>query len=241
METRPLIDTDDILHAFERRYRLKKRVNICISILIAILGITSFLYGIRLEAMPTIFRWMTVDGTIFTTLSAIAFIVVNIVEIRKNTEMTRKPVYYIRLSSAVAESVILIVVIVSQLPLFTEHLPVFDRYDSFVMHVLIPLLGIGSFLGNDSPIGRLKPKERWHGTWFVSFYGVIVLPMIATGTLQTDMIPYFFLDFWHYPWATALAFVFIYGSAWLMGWFLSERNRKWSWIWFKGVAQEGLE
>ena len=101
---------DDVLHAFDRRYRRKKLTNLCISVLIAALGVSSFLYGIRLESIRTIFRWMTVDGTVFTTLGALAFIVINLVEIWRNTEMTRKLVYYIRLSSAVAESVIFIVV-----------------------------------------------------------------------------------------------------------------------------------
>ena len=232
---------DEILEAFEHRYRQKKTTNICVSGLIAILGITSFLYGIRLESISTIFRWMTVDGTVFTTLGAMAFIAINIVEIWKSTEMTRKTVYYIRLSSAVAESVILIVVLFSQLPIFPEHLPMFDRYDSFVMHILVPILGTASFLANDSPIGKLSAMERWHGTWFVSFYAVIVLSLIATGALPTDMIPYFFLDFRHYAWATAIAFAFIYGCAYLMGWYLSEKNRKLSWLWFKGVAQKRHE
>ena len=230
-----------VFEAFEHRYRQKKTINICISGLIAILGITSFLYGIRLESIPTIFRWMTVDGTIFTTLGAIAFIAINIVEVSKNTEMTRTTVYYIRLSSAVAESVIMIVVLFSQLPFAMEHLPMFDRYDSFVMHVLVPLLGISSFLMNDSPIGKLSATQRLHGTWFVSFYAVIVVPLIATGAIPTDMIPYFFLDFRHYAWATAIAFVFIYGCAYLMGWYLSEKNRKLSWLWFKGIAQNRHE
>ena len=232
---------DQILEAFERRFRQKKRINICVSSFIAILGITSFLYGIRLESISTIFRWMTVDGTVFTTLGAIAFIAINIVEVRKSTEMTRITVYYIRLSSAVAESVILIVVLFSQLPFFLEHLPMFDRYDSFVMHILVPLLGISSFLANDSPIGKLSAMERWHGTWFVSFYAIIVLPLIAAEVIPTHMIPYFFLDFRHYAWATAVAFVFIYGCAYLMGWYLSEKNRKLSWLWFKGIAQSGHE
>lgn len=226
----------EILKAFERRYFLKKITNICISCLIAILGITSFLYGIQLESISTIFRWMTVDGTVFTTLGAMAFIVINIVEVSKHTEMTRKIVYYIRLSSAVAESVILIVVLFSQLPFFEEHLPIFDRYDSFVMHILLPLLAISSFLTNDSPIGKLRPKERWHGTWFVSFYAVIILTLITAKALPTDMIPYYFLDFRHHAGASAVAFVFIYSCAYLMGWHLSEMNRKLSWLWFKGIA-----
>jgi len=69
----------DILETFNQRYALKKRVNLIISILIAVLGVTSFLYGLRLEPMPTIFRWMTVDGTVFTTISAILCFVVNLV------------------------------------------------------------------------------------------------------------------------------------------------------------------
>ncbi|MBQ8953967.1 MAG: hypothetical protein IJ048_07605 [Clostridia bacterium] len=180
---------------------------------------------------------MTVDGTVFTTLGALAFIAINLVEIWLNTEMTRKLVYYIRLSSAVAESVIFIVVLFSQFPLFPEHSPLFDRYDSFVMHVLVPILGIASFLTNDSPIGKLNAVERWHGTWYVTFYAVIVLMLIASDTLPVEMIPYYFLDFRHYPGATAFAFVFIYGCAYVMGWCLSVWNRKLSWLWFKGIAR----
>jgi len=70
---------EDILEAFNQRYALKKRANLIISVLTAVLGVTSFLYGLRLEPMPTIFRWMTVDGTVFTTISAILCFVVNLV------------------------------------------------------------------------------------------------------------------------------------------------------------------
>ncbi len=228
--------------AFDRRYRRKKMTNFLYSALIFLLGITSFLYGLRLESMPTIFRWMTVDGTLFTTLGAAVFVVVNLVEMLTYTEMTKVPVYYIRLSAAVAESIIFIVVLFSQLPLFPEHLPVFDRYDSFVMHILIPILGIGSFLLNDSPIGRLKPMERWHGTWYVTFYAAIILALIGTKALPSELIPYFFLDFRAQGWGVfSLAFMFIYGSAYLMAWCLSEWNRKLSWRWFRNVFRSAKE
>ncbi len=229
---------EEIQRNYNRRYRLKKTTNLLLSELIAFLGITSFLYGLTLESIPTIFRWMTVDGTLFTTVGATAFIAVNLVEILAHTELTRTSVYYIRLSSAVAESIIFIVVIVSQLPFFPEHLPVFDRYDSFVMHLLVPVLGIWSFLINDSPIGRLKPRERWYGTWYVTCYAVNILFLIDTGLLPSRLIPYFFLDFRQNGWGIFLgAFVFIYASAYLMAWALSEWNRKLSWLWFKGVAR----
>ena len=224
--------------AFTQRYVMKKRANLTISMWIAVLGITSFLYGLRLEPMPTIFRWMTVDGTLFTTVSAILCIGVNLLEVLRNTELTWRSVYYLRLSSAVAESVILIVVLFSQLPVFPEHLPLLDRYDSFVMHVLVPLLGIESFLINDSPIGRLKPGQRWRGTLFISCYGVNIFTLISTGLLPPELIPYPFLNYRENGWGFFLAaFLFIYGCGYLMAWGISEANRKLSWLWFKGIAR----
>ena len=155
---------DIVMYRFHRRYRLKKAVNLCITSVVAVLGITSFLYGLQYESFKTIFRWMTVDGTLFTTFCAIAFILVNLYEILGNTELTSIPIYYIRLSSVVAESVKFGVTLISQLPFFDEHIPIIDRYDYFVMHIVVPILSVTSFLTNDSSIGKLKPMERWRGT-----------------------------------------------------------------------------
>lgn len=230
-------DLDGIWDTFELRYRKKKITNICISVLIVLLGVSSFIFGWHLEPSITIFRFLTVDGTLFTTAGAAVFVVANVIELLADTEVTRKTVYFIRLSAAVAESVIFIVVMFSQLPFFSQHLPVVDRYDSFVMHVLIPILGIASFLINDSPIGKLKPRQLWHGTWFVTFYAVIVLSLIASEILPTELIPYFFLDFRHVHWSVfAFAFVFVYSSAYLMAGRLSEWNRTLSWLWFKDIT-----
>lgn len=229
---------DDIQAAFDRQYRKKKRANLIISTLIAVLDVTAFCYGLTLEPMPTIFRWLTVDGCLFTTISAIACIVVNLVEMLRNTELTRRSVYYLRLSSAVAESVIFVVVLFSQLPFFPEHLPFFDRYDSLVMHVLVPLLGVESFLINDPPIGRLKPAQRWQGTWFVSYYAINILTLIGTGLLPPELIPYPFLNYRDNGWGLFLsAFVFVYGVGYLTAWGISEGNRKLSWLWFRDVAR----
>ena len=150
--------------------------------------------------------------------------------------MTSIVVYYIRLSCAVAETVIFIVVLFSQLPVFPEHLPVVDRYDSFIMHVVIPVLMMTSFLANDSPIGRLKPRQIWNGTWFITVYAVVIFTLIGTGRLPHELIPYFFLDVGNNPWyITAAAFGFIYGTAWVMAWKLSEGNRRLSWLWFRNL------
>lgn len=233
---------DDIQAAFDRQYRKKKRANLIISMLIAVLGITSFLYGLRLESIATIFRWLTVDGAMFTTISAIVCIAVNLVEVLRNTELTRRWAYYLRLSSAVAESVIFAVVLFSQLPVFPEHLPIFDRYDSFVMHVLIPVLCIESFLINDPPIGKLKPGQRWQGTWYVTYYAINILTLIATGLLPPELIPYPFLNYKENGWLVFFgAFVFVYGCGYLLAWGISEGNRKLSWLWFKNIARGGAQ
>jgi len=230
-------DYDNILNSFNKRYHLKKRTNLIISVIIVLFGTTSFVFGLRLEPSVTIFRWMTVDGTVFTTLVSFIFVIVNVGELLLDTEMTAVWIYYIRLSMAVVESVIFIVVMFSQLPFFGEHIPVFDRYDSFVMHILIPVIGVFSFLVNDPPIGRLSPKERLQGTWFITYYAVNITILISSGVLSSEMIPYFFLDYRNNPWwLTLLATVFIYGCGYLMGWLLSELNRRLSWLWFKNIA-----
>ena len=114
---------ESILFSFERRYRLKKLVNLCITAVIAVLGITSLLCGLQYDRIPTIFRWMTVDGTVFTTVGALVFVAVNLRELLPGTEMTRRSVYFLRLSSAAAEAVIFTVVWISQLPFLPAHIP----------------------------------------------------------------------------------------------------------------------
>ena len=231
---------DNTMRNFDRRYRIKKTSNLCITAVTAVLGITSFRYGLRLESMKTILRWMTVDGTLFTTFGALAFLAVNLWELLANTEMTRRSVYFLRLSSAVAETVIFLVVIISQIPFFTEHIPFVGRYDHFAMHMLIPILSVSSFLVNDSPLGKLKPLDHCRGTWFVTCYGVTIFTLISTNTLPEAMIPYFFLNYRKYAWVTVFSFDFIYGIAYFMSRMLSEWNRKLSWLWFKDIAREHM-
>lgn len=124
-----------------------------------------FIYYFDGEGLLT-FGWMTVDGTIFTTLMTIFFVAVNTTELIEDTELTLRSVYFARLSSAVAESLILIVVLISQLPVFPQHMHIL-RYDMMCMHILIPLLTILSFVYNDSPMPRLRFKDLMKGTWFI--------------------------------------------------------------------------
>ena len=230
-------DLDRVEKALNRSLLRKNSVNICVSALIVILGVSSFLYGLTLEPSVTIFRFLTVDGTLFTTVGALCCIVINLVEILRMEDVSSTAAFYIRFSMAVAESVIFIVVAFSQLPFFDQHLPVFDRYDSFVMHAVIPVLGVGSFLFNDSPIGRLSHWERMAGASYVTVYAVIIVTLISTERLPSELIPYFFLDYRNNGFGVfALAFVFVYGVAYLMGWGLSEWNMKCSWVWFRDLA-----
>ena len=104
-ERRASPDYDGIWDAYEGRFRKKKITNICISVLIVFLGVSSFIYGWHIEPGITIFRFLTVDGTLFTTAAAAVFVIANLIEILAETEVTRKTVYYVRLSAAVAESV----------------------------------------------------------------------------------------------------------------------------------------
>lgn len=231
------INFEAVERALNESLARKNRANLLLSALIVVLGVSSFLYGLTLEHSVTIFRFLTVDGTLFTTLGALVCIGVNLVELAIRSDITSVITYYVRLAMAVAESVIFIVVVFSHLPFFSQHLPMFDRYDSFVMHVLIPILGVGSFLVNDSPIGRLSFGERWYGTAFVTFYGVIILSLISSNRLPSELIPYFFLDYRNEGWGIfVFAFVFVYSVAYLMAWGLSEWNMKFSWLWFRNLV-----
>ena len=221
---------------FKQRYKLKKAVNMIISEIITVLGVVSFnfIWNYDNDVLLT-FRWMTVDGTVYTTLISFVFVIVDMFEIIRYTELTKENVYFMRLSAAVAEGLIFCVVLLSQLPISPEHMHIF-RFDMFNMHIVIPILMIGSFIFNDSPLGKLSFIDRLRGCWFVTIYALIILILILTGIIPSEQIPYFFLDVYNMPYLTALGcFGFIYALSLLLSLCLSELNRKLSWVWFKGI------
>lgn len=222
---------------FEYRYKIKKFVNVLISAAIFISGVLSLVYiwNYDQDGLLT-FRWLTVDGTIFTSAIAFFYVIVSILEILHYTELTNRYVYFMRLASAVAESLILVVVLLSQLPFSNQHLHIF-RFDMFQMHVLIPVLTVASFILNDSPIGKLNFLQKLHGTWFITLYAVVIITLIKTGILLPDKIPYFFLDVTSLPFISFLGYVvFVYALGITLSYFLSCWNRKLSWIWFRGIT-----
>ena len=97
---------------FDNRYRAKKIVNMICSIIIIFMGVFSviYIYEFDNDGIMT-FRWMTVDGTIYTTILTIIVVACNVYELIRKTEVSRKVVYLLRLSSAVTEGIIIIVVV----------------------------------------------------------------------------------------------------------------------------------
>lgn len=231
------INLDVVWDNFEKRYRNKKIINLIISSVIIVAGIFAVIYVFRFDKEGVLtFRWLTVDSTIFTIVMTMLFVVINIVEIKHKTEMTRKSVYYVKLSSAVAEGLTIIVVLTSQLPVFSEHMHIL-RPDMFCMHILIPILTITSFVTNDSPIGRLKFGKLLHGLGFVALYSVNIVILIRTGVITKEQIPYFFLDFDNMSVTLLIiGFVFIYGVSFVLSMGLSTLNRKIYWSWFSNIT-----
>ena len=222
---------------FDRQYRIKKLANFVVSLIIVVLGISSVIFIFLHDGDGWLtFRWLTVDGTIFTTVLSIVFVVIDIIDFVYLSEHYSTAVYFMRLAAAVAEGLIMIVVLISQLPVFSEHMHIF-RYDMFNMHILIPLLMIASFVLNDPPIGILRFSQKWHGSWYVTLYAAVVIMLIITGVIPTERIPYFFLDVTHLPLLDLAGyFVIIYGIAFGLSCLLSYLNRKLSWLWLHDLA-----
>jgi hypothetical protein len=180
-------------------------------------------------------RWLTVDGTLFTMTGSFIFIIVNMYEIVTGNEMTRIPVYFIRLSCAVSEAVIMIVVFIG----FCLGDPsALDEWDEIVTHAIMPVLMVISFITNDSPIGKVKPVMRLHGTWFITIYGLVIIQLFATEIIPMSMIPYPFLNPDLLPlWMIVGAILIIYLIAFIIATILYQLNRKLSWLWFRGITR----
>ena len=169
-------------------------------------------------------------ATVLTSLTSAAMVVMNLIELKAGSELTITSLYYWRLSSAVTEMMVLLIVLIGYLPFFSDH-PVIGRYDMLNMHVLIPLLAIGSFVFNDSPIGKISMKHLLNGLYIIIIYTVFILTLIITYVIPENKIPYSFLDIRHQPvWFILLAFVVVYGGGYLLSWLFCWLNLKLSWV-----------
>ena len=229
---------DIVSNRISKRMRTKKLVNAITCAVISVLGVLSLIYKVNYEGNFLVcLRELTVNGTIFTIVVSFCYFVTNVFEMIYDHEVEREFFYYLRLSSAVAEFVIALVVMIGQLPVVPDK-PVIARFDMFNMHVLIPVLTILSFVFHDPSIGKLKPLSRWKGLIFVTLYALIIVPSILTGIIPQNKIPYSFLNFYtSNPFYILFSACFVFLGGYLISWMLSEWNRRASWLWYKNVAR----
>lgn len=232
-------EIDEFAARFGRRYILKKRVNALLCFFIAFCGATAVQYSVFIfhNNLFDRLRYMTFWGTIFTTVVSFITGIVCIVEAAKETEVTNRPVYFLRLASATTESVIVAVVLFGLTPLVPD-VPDISSYPGIMMHIVVPTTTVLSFLLNDSPIGRFKPGDPAKGTLFVAVYAVVMTTLYGTGTIPSERAPYSFLDFQN----TSMGFklvclvgIFIVGYA--VSWLHMKLNMKLSWIWFGDIER----
>lgn len=102
------MNLDAIDKKFRKRYVIKKVFNGILCLLTAFSGFSAVLYSVFIFKSNLFdrLRYMTFNGTIFTSIISLIFAFVSCFEILKDTELTSRNVYYMRLSSAVTEFVI---------------------------------------------------------------------------------------------------------------------------------------
>ena len=217
------------------RFKYKKQLNILIGLTISILGFCSFLISV-VEDMDwdflSDFRFMTINGTLFTSTISLITAIISIAEIIKGEDLISKKIYFLRLTSVVTESIIALVIFVSLVP-FIPDKPNILKYDSFNMHVIIPALTIISFLIAEPPAAKIKPIMRFNGSALITIYAVIMINLILWGFIPQDKIPYSFLEVNTRPlWYVLLAGAIIYSCAYFMSWGYISLNKRVSEKWY---------
>ena len=227
-------EIEEFSRRFRRRYILKKKVNALLCFLIAFCGISAVIYSM-LAFHKDLFdrlRFLTYCGTIFTAIVSFAFGVVCFAEAAKETEVTYKWVYFLRLSSAATELIIFAVVMFGLLPIVPD-IPDVRSYSGIMTHIVVPFATVASFLLNDPPFGKPKAADPLKGMIFVGFYGLVMTISFASGILSSEIAPYSFFDFKKTSLLFKLAclagiLAVSYGASWL----LMRLNMKLSWVWF---------
>lgn len=202
-----------------------KVLSLIACVMTVILGLTAFAYKANYEgSVVSCFREMTVDGTLFTCLVAIIIGIQRIRELRARQDLPSRPCYFLHLSAAVTEELILLVVLIGSLPFFPDH-PVFLRYDMINMHVLLPLITMTTFVLFSQYPGKLRPHDRLNGLIFIICYAVIMISLILLNVIPESKIPYSFLNVRHCaPWYLLLAFVVLFGNSIAVSWWMTRAN-----------------
>ena len=217
------------------RFKYKKQLNILISLTISVLGFCSFFISVIRDMnwdFLSDFRFMTINGTVFTSIISLITAVISLAEIIKGEDIKLEKFYFLRLTSVVTESIIAIVILMSLFP-FIPDKPNILKYDSFNMHVIIPILTIISFLIAEPPSNKIKPIMRLNGSALITIYSVIIVSLILWGVIPQSEIPYSFLEVNTRPlWYILLAGVIIYAGAYFLSWGYIELNKKISKSWY---------
>ena len=217
------------------RFKYKKQLNILISLTISVLGFCSFFISVIRDMnwdFLSDFRFMTINGTVFTSIISLITAVISLAEIIKGEDIKLEKFYFLRLTSVVTESIIAIVILMSLFP-FIPDKPNILKYDSFNMHVIIPILTIVSFLIAEPPSEKIKPIMRFNGSALITIYSVIIVSLILWGVIPQSEIPYSFLEVNTRPlWYVLLAGVIIYAGAYFLSWGYIELNKKISKSWY---------
>lgn len=217
------------------RFKYKKQLNILISLTISVLGFCSFFISVVRDMnwdFLSDFRFMTINGTVFTSIISLITAVISLAEIIKGEDIKLEKFYFLRLTSVVTESIIAIVILMSLFP-FIPDKPDILKYDSFNMHVIIPILTIISFLIAEPPSDKIKPIMRFNGSALITIYSVIIVSLILWGVIPQSEIPYSFLEVNTRPlWYILLAGVIIYAGAYFLSWGYIELNKKISKSWY---------
>ncbi len=217
------------------RFKYKKQLNILISLTISVLGFCSFFISVVRDMnwdFLSDFRFMTINGTVFTSIISLITAVISLAEIIKGEDIKLEKFYFLRLTSVVTESIIAIVILMSLFP-FIPDKPDILKYDSFNMHVIIPALTIISFLIAEPPSDKIKPVMRFNGSALITIYSVIIVSLILWGVIPQKDIPYSFLEVNTRPlWYILLAGVIIYAGAYFLSWGYIELNKKISKSWY---------
>ena len=228
------IEIDEFSERFNKRYILKKRVNALLCFFIAFCGTSAILYSMFVfhNALFDRLRYMTFWGTIYTSVISLIFGIVCVIEAARETEITYKQVYFLRLSSATTESVIFAVVMFGMTSLVPDK-PDLSSYTGIMMHLVIPVATVMSFLLNDPPFGKPSTEEPMNGILLIAIYAVVMTIFFGVGMLPSEKAPYSFLDFEKTTTLFklgCLAGIFTVGYA--VSWLLMRLNMKLSWVWF---------
>ena len=105
------------------RFKYKQQLNILIRITISVLGFCSFFISVVRDMnwdFLSDFRFMTINGTVFTSIISLITAVISLAEIIKGEDIKLEKFYFLRLTSVVTESIIAIVILMSLFPFIPD-------------------------------------------------------------------------------------------------------------------------